>query len=271
MRKNSKIDFQSKKLIVFDLDGTLAPTKATMDPEMTELFAQLLRIKKVAVIGGGKYGLFKEQLVRSLFGFPRDLLTNLFLFPTTSTSFYRYQNGWKKVYTHELSLADRKRIKQTFREVLKEINYVPPQKTYGPVIEDRRTQVTFSALGQDVVKVLGGKKGVRMKLEWKEKNTPLKLKITRLMAKRLPHLEVRAAGYTSIDVTRKGIDKAYGLYQIEKYLKVPIKDMFFVGDAIFPGGNDYAAVRTGVQTVQVSGPKEAKKVIRKILKLSRAS
>ena len=92
------------------------------------------------------------------------------------------------------------------------------------------------------------------------------MKIAKAVGKRLPGLEVHAAGFTTIDVTRKGIDKAYGVRQIEKYLHVPIKNMVFVGDALFPGGNDYAAKRTGVQCIPVRNPEDTKKVIKKILK-----
>ena len=91
------------------------------------------------------------------------------------------------------------------------------------------------------------------------------MRITKLVAEKLPNLEVRAAGFTTIDVTKKGIDKAFGIYQIQKHLKVPISKMLFVGDAMFPGGNDYAVIRTGVDYIPVKGPEETKKIIREIL------
>lgn len=260
-----KASLRRKKLIVFDLDGTLAPTKAAMDAGMGRLLGRLLAAKKVAVIGGGKYGLFRTQLLATL-KCPKDLLKNIFLFPTTSTSFYRYQKGWKNVYALKLSKRERDKIKKAFQDVFKEIRYVQPEKVYGKVIEDRGTQVTFSALGQEVVTILGKKEGVRLKEKWKREHSDIKLKIAKMLAKRLPQFEVRAAGFTSVDVTRKGIDKAYGLRQIEKYLRIPIRDMLFVGDAIFPGGNDYAVVRTGVDYVKVKGPQEAKKIIRALLR-----
>lgn len=263
MKKDIK-DLSGKKLIVFDLDGTLAESKSKMDREMAALMAKLLAKNKVAVIGGGKYELFKSQLLGSL-KCPKELLQNLFLFPTTSTSFYRYAKGsWKKVYRLELTQKERASIKKAFQEAFKEIGYVHP-KTYGPVIEDRKTQVTFSALGQEIVAVLGEKEGVRLKNKWKQENTKTKLKIARLVQRRLPRLEVRSAGFTSIDVTRKGIDKAYGLRQIQKHLHIPIRDMVFIGDALFPGGNDYAVRRTRVDWMSVRGPQDTKKIIRKIL------
>jgi len=104
-----------------------------------------------------------------------------------------------------------------------------------------------------------------MKEEWLKNNLETKMKIASLVAKRLPNLEVRAAGFTTIDVTKKGIDKAYGIHQMQKYLKVPIKNMFFVGDAMFKGGNDYAVIKTGVDYVSVKDPEETKKIISQIL------
>lgn len=259
-----KQSFWDKRLIVFDLDGTLTESKSDMDAEMSRLLCALLSRKKVAVIGGGKYELFREQFLTKL-RCPPERLRNLYLFPTTATRFYRYRRrGWREVYAHNLTLAQRRRIIRTFERVFKELNYVHPKKTYGKVIEDRGTQVTWSVFGQELVRVLG-KKGVRMKKEWKRKYAPLKMKIARLMQKYLPDLEVRAAGYTSVDVTPKGIDKAYGVRQIRKHLGVPVKDMLFVGDALYPGGNDYAARRTGVEWVEVNGPAETKKFVRFML------
>ena len=256
-----KKSYKDKELVIFDLDGTLTETKGYMKKDMAALLAKLLEKKKVAVIGGGKYSLFKTQFV-SHFKYPGEVLRNLFLFPTTSTAFYRYKGGWKQVYRLELSKHDRERIKKAFKEVFKAAGYSHPAKVYGKVIEDRGTQVTFSALGQDVVAVLGEKKGVKLKDEWKRKNTPLKLKMAKMMQKMLPDLEVHSAGYTSIDVTQKGIDKAYGVKQIEKHLHIPVKKMIFVGDALYPGGNDYAARKTGIDCVQVSGPDETMEFIR---------
>ncbi len=258
--------WKSKSLIVFDLDGTLALTKAPMDKEMADLMKRLLAQKQVAVIGGGTYQQFKEQFLGHL-NASKTLLKNLFLFPTTSTRFYRYDHGWKKVYAQELSKEERAKIKKTFKRVFEEIDYRHPEKTYGKIIEDRGTQITFSALGQDVVAVLG-KKGVDLKERWKREQTPTKLKIAKLMTKYLPEFEIRAAGHTSVDVTRKGRDKSYGLKQIERYVGVKIKNMLFIGDAIFPGGNDYAVVKTGVDYVPITGPEETKKWIRFFLALS---
>lgn len=254
---------KNKKLFVFDLDDTLAESKTPMDQEMTGLIKQLLEKKKMAVIGGGKYGIFKWQFISQL-KIPKQLLKNLHLFPTSGNAYYKYNSGWKNVYAHNLTAQEKKQIKQAFEEAYKEINYKHPKKVYGVVLEDRKSQMSFSPLGQDIVTVLG-KRGLKMKEDWRKKYDPVRHQIAKLVAKKLPHLEVRIGGITTIDVTRKGIDKAYGVRQMEKYLKIKIKDMLFVGDAIFPGGNDYAVLKTKIDYMQVRGSEETKEIIKKIL------
>jgi HAD superfamily hydrolase (TIGR01484 family) len=247
-----------KSLIVFDLDGTLTESKALLKPNMAHALAALLEQKKVAVIGGGSYEQFKNQFVGH-FRCPSALFKNLFLFPTTSTSFYCYQrNGWKKVYQKVLKPAEKKKIMRAFADAFVATGYIPPKKLWGNVIEDRGTQITFSALGQ--------RAPVKEKAAWNKKSD-VRPALMRIMQKELPTFEVRSGGLTSIDVTQKGIDKAYGVRQIEKVLKISIKDMVFIGDALYPSGNDAAAKKTGVQTIAVAGPNDTIKIIKKILKV----
>jgi HAD superfamily hydrolase (TIGR01484 family) len=263
--KKSAGSYSGKKLIVFDLDGTLTDSKTPIKADMIATIGKLLAKKRMAVIGGGSWKQFQWQFVKYL-KYRRELLENLYLFPTTSMSFYRHQRGgWKNIYKKTISAAELKAIKKAFDTAYKKLGYEHPPKVYGEVLENRESQVTFSPLGQDVVTVLG-KKGLRMKEEWRKKNEKMKVKIANMVQKQLPNLEVRRGGITSIDVTKKGIDKAYGVRKIEKTLHVPIKDMLFVGDALYKGGNDAAAKKTGVRTVQTSGPKETKKIIESVLR-----
>lgn len=245
-----------KALVVFDLDGTLTESKAKMDREMASLLRALLLRKKVAVIGGGRYEQFRAQFVEQMRA-PTPLLRGLFLFPTSSTSFYRYRRGWRKVYAHDLPPRTKKDIYAAFENVFGRIGYAHPGRVYGEIIEDRGTQITFSALGQ--------RAPVREKKLWNKKYNAARLKMRNMLQRLLASLEVRTGGLTSIDVTRRGIDKAYGIRQIERQLHIPRRDMVFVGDAIYPGGNDYAVVKAGVDYMKVSGPGETKKFIRNLL------
>jgi len=256
MHMKLKPAFKDKKLVVFDLDGTLTPSKAPIRRDMVQALGRLLQEKKVAVIGGGKYDQFLRQFVGKA-KFSNDLLPQLHLFPTSASAYYRWRKGWERIYAHELPVATKKAIMSAFAEVFKGQRYKHPKKIYGPLIEDRGTQISFSAVGQ--------KAPLPVKTRWNKNNNRLRARFTKILEKKLPGLSVRMGGLTTIDITRKGIDKAYGIRQITKALGISRRDMLFVGDAIYPGGNDYAVVRAGVDYVKVAGPDDTKKVIRFLL------
>src|SRR5277367_898881 len=97
-----------KKLVVFDLDGTLAQSKSSLDPEMAALFDKLLRVIKVAVISGGNWPQFQKQVLSHLTSDER--LTNLSLLPTCGTQFYQYDKGWKKLYAEDFTGDEKTKI-----------------------------------------------------------------------------------------------------------------------------------------------------------------
>jgi HAD superfamily hydrolase (TIGR01484 family) len=252
------MNLKEKELVIFDLDGTLAESKQALDIEMAWLLTNLLKTKKVAVISGGSYIQFQKQFLSN---FPPDkkLFESLFLFPASGTMFYRYENGaWKEVYSNPISEESKKKIIAAFAEVEKKLNMSEPV-VYGEKIEDRRTQITYSALGQQAPLVA--------KKHWDEEQLKRK-KIVAALTPLIPDFGIRIGGMTSIDVTEKGIDKAYGVRIIEKTLNIPMEKTVFVGDALFPGGNDYPAKTTGVDCVQIKGVPETKDFIRELLKSS---
>jgi phosphomannomutase len=130
------------------------------------------------------------------------------------------------------------------------------EKVWGEVIEDRGSQITFSALGQQAP--------LEEKKEWDPDFTKRK-KIKALLDKLIPEFCVRLGGTTSIDVTKPGIDKAYGIRKLRDTLGIAIREMIFVGDALFPGGNDYPAEEAGVVSIRVRDPNESKRVIEAIV------
>src|SRR5581483_5974020 len=134
-----------KKLIVFDLDGTLARSKSSLDREMSTLLADLLGTVKVAVISGGAWPQFEEQLLSHL---PHDkCLLNLSLLPTCGTQFYRYSGEWKKIYSEDFTADEREKIVSSLKKAF-EASGFKAEKVWGDVIEDRGSQITLSALGQ---------------------------------------------------------------------------------------------------------------------------
>ena len=247
-----------KKAIVFDLDGTLTQSKVVIDGEMSTLLCELLEKKIVAVVGGGSYSQFKKQFL-SGFKCETALFKNLALFPTSGSSGYLYKDGlWEKIYDHALGAAEKSDIKKAFAAAFSSIGYRHPLKIYGEVIEDRGAQITFSALGQ--------KAPLQKKKEWNKKKDR-RFEIKKELENRLPNFEVRIGGLTSIDVGRKGIDKAYAVGKIMDVFNLSSNEIVFVGDALYEGGNDSEVIRTGVDTIPVLSPDETKHFIKTLLVL----
>jgi phosphomannomutase len=243
-----------KKLIVFDLDGTLADSKSAVDPEMSELLHGLLDIVKVAVISGGGWPQFEKQLVSNL---PHDkLLANLSLLPTCGTKFYRYESAdWKKIYSEDFTKDQREKILDSLKKAIGVADF-KIEKLWGEQIEDRGSQITFSALGQQAP------------LEEKEKWDPdfaKRKKIKAILDTFIPEFSVRIGGSTSIDITKPGIDKAYGIRKLRDLLGISIQEMIYIGDALYVGGNDYPAEKAGVDCIPVKDPTETKRVIQTII------
>ncbi|MBI4120973.1 MAG: HAD-IIB family hydrolase [Parcubacteria group bacterium] len=245
---------QNIQLIAFDLDDTLAPSKTPIDSEMIELLRDLLKHKKVAILTGAKLSQVEKQLPQNM---PEDMnLQNLYLFPTCASSAFCYQNGWQQMYEETLSDEEKSQVFSAFEKAFEETGFKKPETQYGELIEDRRSMIAFSALGQDAP--------FEIKRRWDPDGAKRRVIIDALQ-KHIPDFEARIGGTTSIDVTRKGIDKAHGIRNIEKHLGVPKHEILFIGDAVFPGGNDYPVKEAGVPTHATSGPEETKQIIAQIL------
>jgi HAD superfamily hydrolase (TIGR01484 family) len=239
-----------KTLIAFDLDGTLALSKQPLDDEMADLLGQITNVAMVDIISGGDWPQFEKQVVSRLPAHTN--LPNFIIQPTTGTKLYRFQDGnWTQVYAELFSDEESRKIRDALKAAVEQAGYAHEQ-VWGEQIEDRGSQVTFSALGQQAP------------LEAKDKWDPDHEKRRTLQAilqGMLPDLSINMGGSTSIDITRKGVDKAYGLKHLSDTIGVALEDILFLGDAIFPGGNDYPAKTLGLDTVRVRDVAETKAVV----------
>ncbi len=242
-----------KKLIIYDLDGTLAESKSSLDGEMAGLLRDLLAIVKVAVISGGAWPQFEKQLLSNL---PHDgRLANMSLLPTSGTQFFRYTNDWEKLYSEDFTRDEKEKIISALNKALKEAGY-KEAKTWGGIIEDRGSQITFSALGQQAP--------LEEKAKW-DPDFIRRQKIKVFLDGLIPEFSVRLGSATSIDVTKPGIDKAYGIRKLRDILGISLREMIYVGDALFEGGNDYLAKEAGVDSVPVRDPTDTKSVTQAII------
>jgi HAD superfamily hydrolase (TIGR01484 family) len=232
------------RLVAFDLDDTLAPSKSPIDPRIGDLLVALAERVEVAIISGGQLAQFRTQVVDRLPAASPGTLAHIHLLPTCGTQYYRLTDGGiQTVYAHSLTDDEKTRALTAVEEEAKRLG-LWEAKTWGDILEDRGSQITFSALGQ--------KAPLDAKVAW-DPTGAKKNALREAVAARIPDLEVRSGGSTSVDITHRGIDKAYGMRQLADETGIPLDDMLFVGDRLDPDGNDYPVLALGVPCRAVEG------------------
>jgi len=247
----------NRRVIAFDLDNTLADSKSPIAERTADLLNGLLLKFNVCVISGGKFEQFEEQVLEHLDATPRALRF-LHIMPTCGTRYFRFDaeaKVWHQVYAEDLAVDQRTRIVAALEKGAEVLGYRPTE-LWGAQIEDRGSQVTFSALGQEAP--------VASKQAWDPDGTR-KQKLRDYVAKTIPEFEVRVGGSTSIDVTKPGIDKAYGISKLIELLDVTKSEVLFVGDQLSKGGNDYPVKAMGVDCIEVARWQDTALVIQTIL------
>lgn len=241
-----------KSIIAFDLDGTLAESKQAVDDEMAELLSGLLALVTVVIMSGGDWPQFQKQLLPRL---PKKAaLDRLIIMPTSGTKMYRYALQWQPVYAELFSDQERRRVVDALTQAAAAIGD-SADPSWGDRIEDRGSQITFSGLGQAAP--------LRAKLDW-DPDRAKRRRLKEALDRSLSGFSVTIGGSTSVDVTREGIDKGYGIGRLIEATGSDVNAILFVGDALYPGGNDEPVKRTGVRTIAVRDIEETKRVIEAI-------
>jgi HAD superfamily hydrolase (TIGR01484 family) len=226
-----------KSLIIFDLDGTLAKSKSPLDAGMARLLTKLLQAVKVAIISGGAWPQFEKQVLAKL---PADAaLEHLSILPTSGTRFLRYDGKWTELYAEDFTAAEKKKIIAALHKAFDQSGFTP-EKHWGEVIEDRGSQITLSALGQEAP--------LEAKKTW-DPDFAKRKKIKAILNPLIPEFSVGLGGSSSIDITRPGVDKAYGINKLKQELGIPFKAMLFIG----------------VDCIQVRDAEETSRVIQALL------
>lgn len=243
------------KMIVFDMDWTLTPSRDRMDPEMIELFKKLLWKYKVWVISWGWYGQFKKQIVDLIWN-DENLLKNLFLCPTCSTKMYLYKSWeFKEEYSLDLTQDEKDYIKNTLKNAIQELK-LEPEQVWWETIDDRDTQISYVILWVEAP--------LEEKYKW-DKDFEKRKAIIEMVKDKFEDFDILAAWTTTIDITRKWVNKAYWVRKLSEVSWVDLNEMIFVWDAIFPGGNDYPPLEIWVTSKRVFDVWDTKKYIRSLI------
>lgn len=243
------------KLIAFDMDGTLAPSKWQMDSEMVELFKKLLTKYKVAIISWWDYSQFQKQVIPFLWT-DEKILSNLYICPTCSTKMYLYKNSeWNKEYSLDFSDSDKEKILKVLNKAIDDLN-LRPKETWGELVEDRWTQITYSALWQ--------KAPLEAKEVW-DPDFEVRKKIRDYIKDDLKDFNILIWWATSIDVTRLWVDKAYWVKKLSEVSGISLNEIIFVWDAVFPWWNDYPPLEIWVTSKRVFSVEDTKRYIESLV------
>lgn len=252
----------TKKIIAFDVDDTLVKSKNPLTAEMRDLLAELLKKYEVAIISGSRYEIFQTNIIAPLAEVAGDDLKHMHILPTCGTRYYTYSgdvDNWNLEYAQDFTQEQKDKISEVCERLAREFG-LWPEEPYGEVVEDRLSQIAMSLLGQQAP--------AEAKYEWYDKNKEAAYKLTEAIAAELPDFEVRYGGTTTVDITTKGVDKAYGMQNLLDALKCTKEEALFIGDRLEEGGNDYPVRAMGVDSIDVSGWEDTPHVVRGILGVS---
>ncbi len=250
-----------KKVLSFDIDQTLNVAKTPITDEIAELLTKCLDHFEVCPISGQKFDQFLIQIVDRLKDATPEQLTHLHLFVAQGTQYYRYsleKKDWEQVYNYPLTDEQVKKITETIEQAAKELGYWEEDKLQegDEIIENRLSQVTFSALGQ--------KAGTEEKYAW-DPDHKKREKIVARCKELSPEFDYEIGGTTSINAITPGMNKVFGMTHLLEELNVEKADILYFGDMTQPGGNDYPVVQMGIETITVRNHEDTAFALRGIL------
>lgn len=249
----------NKKIIAFDVDGTLTASKTPITESMANLIKKLIQKKMVISIAGGSFHQLETQFLPPFLNDSSMLpfIKNFTLLPTSGSQRYEYnevEKKWEMTDKEPMPEDVKERAKKLLEEIIADPQYEIPPNPTGNIIEDRDTQITFTPNGQQAPVE------VKMKFDPDRKKRE---KIVAVLSPKLPEVDLLINGTSSIDILPKGFNKAVGLTRFLDKKGLKKSDILFIGDGLFPGGNDYAVYEAGFDTIAVKNPQETEQLIHK--------
>ena len=250
-----------KKVLAFDIDQTLNVAKTPITDEIAELLTKCLEKFEVCPISGQKFDQFLIQIVNRLPNPTPEQLSHLHLFVAQGTQYYRFnveKKDWEQVYNYPLTDEQVAKISATIEQAAKELGYWEEDKLKpgDEIIENRLSQVTFSALGQEA--------GTEEKYAW-DPDHKKREQIVKRCKELAPEFDYEIGGTTSINAITPGMNKTFGMTHLLEELKVEKSDILYFGDMTQPGGNDYPVVAMGIDTITVRNHEDTEFALRGIL------
>tara|TARA_B100000900_G_scaffold81644_1_gene65855 strand:- start:35 stop:778 length:744 start_codon:yes stop_codon:yes gene_type:complete len=206
-----------KNIFIFDMDGTLTPSRRKMTKDFEEFYSNWAENHTFFLVSGSNLEKIKEQVP--------EYILNLSEGVFTCGGNQLWLNG-ELSYNHEFKPEND--LIHFLEEKLKDSPY---SVRAGNHIEDRGSMLNFSVVGRDC--------SLEQRLHYFEYDCESKERnniAEEIMAK-WDNLDAVIGGQISIDITPRGMNKSQVLGEVKKFF--PNEKYIFIGDRTMEGGNDY--------------------------------
>jgi len=201
------------KKYIFDVDGTLTPSRQQIDPKFLSFFLEFVSNNDVYLVTGSDRDKTLEQVTPELYN------KVCRVYNCSGSDAYE---GDKNVYRDDWELPE-----DVERFLQDELDYSQFPIRNGVHIEKRPGGVNFSILGR------GEGEGRDEYVKWDKRKHERK-DIADRLKNQFPNLEVNIGGQTGLDLGAPGSNKSQILRDFQWY-----HELHFYGDMMEEGQNDY--------------------------------
>jgi len=207
------------RIFMFDVDGTLTPSRLQMTEEFAKFFDKWSERNKYYLVTGSDLDKTKEQLPIAYIDKAEAIFT------CCGNQMWRDN---ELIYDNKFELTSK--LKNSLEVILMSSQY--PHR-YGNHIEDRGSMVNFSIVGRNCTQ-----EQREHFFKWDEEKGERK-KISLFLKHKFKDLDAVLGGQISIDIYPKGKDKSQ-IFDVIKQDRLTTPDEYvFIGDRTEKGGNDY--------------------------------
>lgn len=240
--QEKQINFQEKKVIIADVDETICETCQQISEEMAQQISNMIQQGyRFAFISGTKCEDLKNMI-------SSRIKKEHHLLGTTGTRYIVInEESAQTIYNYSLSTEEKQEIMIALNKVIDHFQ-IQSMTSKEDQLQDRDSQITLSAIGRNAP------------LELKKAYDPNGEKRQIWIKYLKQHLDknkydFKIGGTTSLDITHKGLDKEWGIRKFAEHHSIPLNQILFFGDNIYPGGNDFPATKV-VDCISVRNPED---------------
>ena len=255
-----------KKIVLFDMDGTLTPARKKMERKVLNALTDLQNADfEIGIVTGSDLNYVQQQMEIAFDISPLDVFQVHFL-PCNGTKYYRLgQGGFLNLYEKdmrvELGEKNWRNFIQTLCNLQSSLTSFYNHPLTGNFVNYRGSMVNWCPIGRQAT--------TADREEWCSLDEEQRVRETWLWVARmamnnigLEDVVIKLGGDTSFDIYPKGWDKTFAFNNFSGYDKI-----YFVGDRCEPQGNDHEAyLLAGDLGYSTTGPNQTINIIEEIIK-----